>query len=185
MGYFHRGKFLKVLLLLFLLLFNLPAFANELPLELQVSLSYKVLSFEKRITTSAEQDIKLAIIFDASDEMSVEAKDMLIGLYAKNAGRKIKGKNLIVQELEVGQDISGFDIVYFTNASYSDLEKVLNDCYDKGILTLSGNMDYAERGVALTFCNIEKKPTFLINKNSVKSTGASFHAALLSLAKLI
>lgn len=99
------------------------------------------------------------------------------------AGRRAKGKQVIIQRLESIQQIDTCHILYISASEKESLEAIIHATQSKPILTVSDINDFVVKGGMVAFIS-QEKIRLEINLNNVQKTDIKISALLLEIAKL-
>lgn len=166
----------------------------DVPVNVQVPLLYKILSFDRKLGERAVgDDIVIAIVYQEGFRASVNARDQV-----KDAARRIGDTSILGHPvtwvwLELGQmpDLeSAFlkfrvDVVYVAPLRGVGLERITAAARGKRVTSFSGVTDYVDRGIAVGIALQKERPLILINLAAARAEGAEFGSQLLNLARVI
>ena len=181
-------------IVLFLLLMIAVSIAQEqeVRMDLQVNLFFKILRYDRNIANRGEQGgLKIGVLYNAGNKKSMETwedfKKEFEQLDEKSLNNipvflvPVKGKS----ELEKAITDYGVNILYIATGFDSQLNNILSTCKAESVLTITGVPRYAEKGVAVGLDIKISKPVIVINTAVAKAVGANFSADILKLAKVI
>lgn len=157
-----------------LLLFSLgnSACAQNIPVpeNIQAALLSKVLKFNPNFSKSST--VKMLVVYDDDSQIN---KDKFINGLAKTI------EVLAIKPLELEQNISNCNVVYFMSGLYD--EAVLSKAHH--VLSVTGVGKHVEEGrVSLGFGIENNKPKILINLTSLNQEKQSFVSDVLRIAKI-
>jgi hypothetical protein len=190
-----RRSALASLALLGLALPALRALAEPmaLPAELQVTLIFTILTYDRQLEARVGDDLVVGIVHDPTDRDSALAADqMATNLYKV---REKTVKNLPIRyfliEYTGPRDLEGFvkqkgvNLLYLTPGTSGFLCEVLRISRSQHITTATGVPEYVRRGVAVGVGVRQDRPQVLINLPGSRSEGSEFDARLLRIATVI
>ncbi|WP_185964409.1 YfiR family protein [Aliikangiella marina] len=99
------------------------------------------------------------------------------------AGRRAKGKPVIIQRLESLGQVDTCHILYISQSEEANLSNILRKTESKAILTVSDIPDFVVRGGMVAFVS-HQQIRLEINLNNVQRSNIKISALLLEIAKL-
>ncbi|MBI3932740.1 MAG: YfiR family protein [Acidobacteria bacterium] len=167
--------------------------AEWIPAELQVTLIFKILTYDRQLEAKAGKDLVIGIVHDPSDRESAKAADEISSTLFKFAGKTVKKlpiKYFIIEytrpsELESFIKAKGINMLYVTPGVARSLADIVKIAQANHITTATGVPDYVKRGVAVGVTERQNKPQILINLPASKSEGSEFDASLLRIATVV
>ena len=97
----------------------------------------------------------------------------------------IKNKSALVKQINTIGKISGCQILYISSTENNTLIKILNQTYDKPILTISDTPGYSKYGVIINFYPRKNSIGFQINKRASEQSRLSISSRLLKLSRIV
>jgi hypothetical protein len=173
----------------------LPLFAQEIavPIEAQIPLLCKVITYDRDLKKRAGGELVIAVLYQRKFKSSLNIKDEVVGALEKMeiltdtnlrlrcvAIELIDEKNLL-QEL-VSKEV---DVVYLTPTRAFDIDSITLVTRERHVLSLTGVPDYVGAGISVGVAAKGEKPQILINRVAAQEEGADFSSQLLKLAKVI
>lgn len=156
----------------------------DVPVELQVPLFLKVLTFDRRMTARAPDTVVVAVVFQKGNRVSVTAKDEVLRALRGIASATIRPMliDLDEQVLGVALDSASASLVYVTPLRAVDLANVAAATRSARVTSVTGVPRYVEGGLAVGVRLQGERPKLLINLRAARAEGADFSAELLKLA---
>ncbi|HET7745738.1 MAG TPA: YfiR family protein [Vicinamibacteria bacterium] len=168
--------------------------AMPFPVDLQVPLLLKILTYDRSFEFKAKQAVTIAVAFDAADPSSVAAKDAMIKTLEQVSGRTIKNLPIKWTAVEF-KDAAGFDravrasranVLYVSPGLGDHLAAILKTSRSYAVTTATGVPEFVQRGIAVGIgVKPGNKPDILINLPSSRSEGSEFDASLLRIATVV
>ncbi|MDP2207311.1 MAG: YfiR family protein [Bacteroidota bacterium] len=170
------------------------AFTQEMPVpvEIQIPLFKKILTFDRNLKTRAGNEIDIGVLFQKGFKLSSDVKNEFVTT-ASPTQDSIDGLPVNIVALEYSDEPNlksnlskhNIDILYITPMRAVDLKMVSQLCQTHKILTITGVPQYIENGISVGLDIKAEKPQIIINLQSTKAEGADFSSKLLNLAKVI
>jgi hypothetical protein len=178
-----------------LLLGGRAAAAQEVavPVDVQVPLLVKVLGFDRKLASAAEEDLVVGVLYQGKFRTSVnvaagvqEAIKRLPG--SALAGRRVRGLGIDLDDTPtLGAALSRLQVsvLYVSPLRAVDLRAVMSACRSAGVTTVTGVTDYVETGLAIGIGAKGDRPEIVINLAASRAEGADLNAQLLKLARIV
>ncbi len=170
------------------------AFTQEMPVpvEIQIPLFKKILTFDRNLKTRAGNDVVIGVLFQKGFKLSADVKNEFISV-ATRTQDSIDGLPVHIVALEYSDEPNlknnlskhNIDILYITPMRAIDFKMVTQLSQVHKILTITGVPQYVEDGISIGLDIKADKPQIIINLQSTKAEGADFSSKLLNLAKVI
>ena len=178
-----------------LLLFATLGNAQEMPVpvELQLPLFTKILTFDKNLERRAGDSLRITVVYQKLYRYSDNTREA----FFSNAGimglRKINGIPIVLlsHDLHTAEELQKFiseqkiDIIYIAPLRAVPVDEITGLSRELKVLSISGVTDYMQQGVSVGLDIKGDKPEILINKNNSGQEGADFSSRLLHLARII
>lgn len=186
-------SFKPYLILLFLFSGSLRSQEMLVPVDIQVELISKILTFDRALRPRNGDTIIVAILYQEIFRPSNTAKTDFLD-FAGSGKLKIFGglpyKVLTFEITSTLQEIDPvklnmIDVLYVSPLRSVDMNDLRTFTRQKQILTVTGVPEYVEGGLALGIDMKGQKPQILINLPAAKAEGADFSSRLLNLARVI
>ena len=146
--------------------------ATDAPANVAAAITTKLISFEKNISGTA-QDITIYVMGDAA--VATE--------YSKAIGKNIGKATLKKVDSGDGVPTSKPNILFVGKAA--DVAKALEYSRANKILSVTGIVDYVNKGVTLGVGVEGGKPKILLNLSSSSDEGLDWNPAIIKIAKTI
>lgn len=165
----------------------------EVPLDLQVSLFLKSLSFDRTLRDRAGEELKIGILYLPKVPDSEETKDNLSAILRGYANKNVDGLPITYDLIEYSsfdkleEEIASddVDLLYITPGNSFNLDAISKVTQKLKILTVTGIVEYVDKVISLGIGLKGGKPQIVVNFASSKAEGADFDARFLKLAKVI
>uniref|UniRef100_A0A7C4YGR9 YfiR family protein n=1 Tax=candidate division WOR-3 bacterium TaxID=2052148 RepID=A0A7C4YGR9_UNCW3 len=180
-----KSIFIIIVILFFL---SSKILADEVPIEVQIPLYFKIFSFDRNLKQRCPDTIKIGILYDPKKNESVKNKDEFIKVFNSLKDKTISGIPVQLTPISYGDSelIKQVDIAYLSlSLSNKELTELLNLLNNWNIPSLGLGGKSAELGVVVSLSVFEGKPQIVINLPAAKRLGIDFSSRLLSLAKVI
>lgn len=164
-----------------------------IPAEMQMTLIFKILTYDRQFEAKAGTELVIGIVYDPSDPASRAATDEVVSTLYKFSGKTVKKlpiKYFTIEyttpkDLEAFIKAKGINMLYLAPGVTKSLPDVLKISQARRITTATGVPDYVRKGVSVGIGERQDKPQILINLPSSKSEGSEFDASLLRIATVI
>jgi len=149
---------------LFLLVFISPAYSQEVPLNLQVKLALKVVTYDRNFDRLGDP-IKIGA---SSDEFLVE-------LNALKQRFEIRGRSIVPEKMTAPEDVAKYKIVFVGKnwaKSYMAASKAAaeNQC----LMFCETEKGVKSGGGAVSFKVVDGKARIVVNPGNMKAQGSDF-----------
>jgi len=160
--------------------------AMDVPAKIQAALFFKIFSFDKNITDSADGELKVAVLSKVGNADSESAKAEIVSALNEFSGKtKVGAKSVTVTEISTVADIANYRVVYVTPGNDADIASIVAVCKEKKVLGVTGVESYAQQGLALAIGIADGKPKIIINQAGANDVGSKFSSQIMALAKII
>lgn len=167
--------------------------AMPVPVELQVALILKILTYDRNLESRAPTELNIGIVYSAADPASVRARDDVAEVLQRFSDRTVKKVRIrftsveyqSVSQLESAAKAAQISVFYITPGNTRNLEALARVSQANQILTTTGVPEYVERGIAVGIGVKQDKPEIIINLRSSKSEGCEFDASLLRIVRVV
>jgi hypothetical protein len=182
-----------VALLLSLCISATHAEDDPVPVEVQLALFAKIISFDRNLKARVGNEIILGIVYENDFRTSLNVKDAFLesmdAFHIKQvAGIPIRCVPLAINsERDFGLTVmrSKVNLLYVTPLRAIDMDEITVVTRARQILSLASVPEYVESGLAIGIGTKGEKPLILINIGAAKAEGSDFNSQLLKLAKVI
>ena len=179
--------------MLFLLSGTLRSQEILVPIDVQVELISKILTFNRSLSPRNGDTIVVAILYQKIFRPSNTTKTDFLNFTDSGKLRVFGGLPYRVLALEITSTLREIastmldliDVLYVTPLRSVDMNDLKTMTRRKQILTVTGVPEYVEEGLALGIDMKGQKPQILINLPAAKAEGADFSSGLLNLARVI
>jgi hypothetical protein len=172
-----------------------PARGEEMavPLELQLPLLLKVLTYDLKLEARAGAELNIGVVYDSSDPGSVRARDEVTALLGAFSTKTVKGLPIRFVTLDAaeGADLEGaaragkVALLYLAPGVAPRLASLTRISQANRMTTATGVPAYVEQGVAVGIGVRQDRPQILINLRASRSEGSAFDASLLRIARVV
>ena len=178
----------RVLLIFFISLSNVLAQEIAVPVDIQLPLFLKLLSFERNLASRSENEIIIGVVYQKF-RTSLETKDEFQRVVDELAVKTLNGVPFRSIPIEIEREVdleniileSDIHILYITPLRALSIEKIAEISRDLKVLTLTGVPEYVDLGIGIGIGSKGQKPQVAINLASVKAEGADLSSTLLQL----
>ena len=187
---------LRPVILASLLALAVPAAAQTMPMpvDIQLPLFLKILTYDRSFQYKARTAITIGIVYLPGDPASVKAKDDMVANMGRLSDRTIKNLPIRHVVLEF-KDVPSLDkavkagrvnVLYVAPGMGEQLAAIMKMSRTYAITTATGVPEFVQRGIAVGIgMKADKKPDILINLPSSRSEGSEFDASLLRIATVV
>lgn len=181
------------LLLVCILRGSLFAQDVTVPIEIQLPIFLKILTFDRNFRARNGDRLILGILYQKQFRTSVNVKESLVRELARLPEITEDGFRVSYKVIDLGNesnlaetlDTNRINTLYVTPLAAADIGAIAAVSRTKKLTTLTGVPKYAELGLAVAIGFKKEKPCIIINVAAAKAEGANFSAQLLELAKVI
>ena len=181
-----------IIISMFLITSELISQKMEVPVEIQVPMLLKILTFDRNLEKRSGKKLTIGIIYQSKYKESFDAKDEFIKSINKMSIKRVKDIPINLVPIDVdSSDLEGAVSKNEVNALYIaplrafDIGKVIKVSQDNKILSMTGVIEQINSGISIGIGAKGDKPLIIINLRSAKLEGADFSSQLLKLAKII
>jgi hypothetical protein len=180
-----------------LLMGSVPALAAQdmvVPVDIQIPLLYKILTFDRKLgERAAGHDIVIAVIYQETFRTSVAARNQVQETAKRIGDTSILGHPVNWMWLELGQvtDLEaafgkfGVDVIYVAPIRGVGLDRITAAARSSRVTSFTGVPEFVNRGIAVGIGLQRDHARILINLVAARAEGAEFGAQLLNLAQVI
>lgn len=162
------------------------------PVQTQLPLFLKILTFDRNLRARAGHEIVIGVVYQNKFRASLNAKDELMRAVSASQIKNIEGIPVYFVPIDVSveADLIGdivenhVDVLYVTPVRALGMETFTAVSRERGIVTLTGVLDYVASGLSVGVEVKGGKPHIVINLRSAKAEGADFSSQLLKLVKM-
>ncbi len=193
----HQNHLIRTLgiLVLSLLVLAVPTLsrAEIVPEWDQMMIFLKVLTYDRAISTTETDTLKIGVLFDSGNSSSVKSKEAIASALKANHGKTINNHHFAYELIDSNSPNSLRDIInssqvsilYITIEQERKLPEVIEATRDLDVLTLSGVEEYIKQGVAISIGVRGGAPRIILNLNAIKAEGHEFNSNLYRVCEVI
>lgn len=167
--------------------------AAEIPVERQVMVLSRALSYDSELKTRAGTEIVVGVLTKPGNADSAAMGVAVLGGFKLLANVRISGLTLTAKNLSYTNPTAllaaatseQVDVIYVCVGLDSDLPAIIEVARKRQNLTLGSSLDQVTKGLALGVFVLEGKPTVYVNLTAARSEGAALSTELLRIAKVI
>ncbi|MGB8959968.1 MAG: YfiR family protein [Candidatus Aminicenantales bacterium] len=160
---------------------------------LQYEILLKVLTFDRNLEARLGRELIIGIVFQKGNrDSSLMQQDILKAAIDSRispfAGRPVRVVLIdLDRSADLDQNLGGdkVDVLYIAPLRAVSLDGIIAWSRDRKILTVTGMIDYVEKGIAVGIDLNDDSPEILINLAAAKASGADFGSNLLKLSRII
>jgi hypothetical protein len=164
----------------------------SVPIEVQVPLLLKILTFDRTLAASAPDSLVVGVVFQGHYRTSAGVADDVCRILAAagrnpNATRVLRVVTIDLYESgPLGATLlrEGVQALYVTPLRAVATSAVAAATREQRVLSLTGVTRYVEEGLAVGVDATGERPQIVINLGASKAEGAAFAGQLLKLARL-
>ncbi|MFA7240073.1 MAG: YfiR family protein [Sulfuricellaceae bacterium] len=146
---------------------------------------------------ASEYDVKAVFIYnfakfvDWPNKVGSEIRLCILGrdpfgnILDSMKGRAVHERKLEVRFIDSVASLGGCQMVYVSPSLEKNIDKIIAQARDQGVLLISDSEGYARRGAMINLYVDENKIRFEINLQSIEASGLKVSSKLLSLGKLV
>jgi hypothetical protein len=166
--------------------------AMDLPVETQIPIFLKLLTFDRNLTTSAGTELTVGILFQGANRESTTARRQAEA-ELKRATQLFEGLTVRVVpiDLDAGDDLAQrleaeqVSALYVTPLRAVDLKAMLRVTRAARVRTFSGVGRFVSQGVAMGAGLRGDLPQIVVNLPAAREEGADYPAQVLRLARVL
>ena len=167
--------------------------SEALPEEIQATLLLKILTYDRSLEDRVKDTIHVGIVYLAEKDQSRKNKDAMVEYLKLNQDKTINGSPFRIMEIKYGTETNlgettkrnDIDVIYVTCGADNVVESISRLARTHGIMTITGQPSYVNRGLAVGLGIKEQKPEIIINLPSARAEGSDFSSSLLKLCRVI
>ena len=159
----------------------------DVPVQMQVALFLKVLTFDRNLVVPPASEIVVAVVFQSGYRSSVNARNIAMNALSLTGNqRKIRAIAIDLDRETLGAALTRHrpSVLYVAPLRAVDIGDLAADARNAGVTTVTGVPHYISLGLAVSVRLQGERPKLLINAEAAKAEGADFSAELLKLAKI-
>lgn len=168
--------------------------------QIYILIILSLLGFSFRFNSEAEEyKLKAAFIYNFTMYVEwsppVSENEFIIGVINSSPinkhleeianSEKVNGKKIVIRRYDKLEDIGFCHILFIPQNCGLSLNDIIVDPDLKRTLTISEKEEYAKKGTAINFVEVDNKLKFEVNMNTLHSAGIKASSQLLKLAIII
>lgn len=99
--------------------------------------------------------------------------------------RKSNGKPIEMAKIDMGSNLSDYNIIFIASDKTSDFEQVSAKIQDKPVVIVTEKSDLVQQGASISFVKVGSNIKFQLNENSFKQKNLKVSGSLISLAIVV
>ena len=164
------------------------------PIETQIPLFFKIISFDRTINKSGNSKFEIIIIYQKTYKYSQNIKNEILNVFENNSSFSSFNSKIIEinsLSLDVESDLNDYlashrvDCVYLTPFRAVNIETLDGILTKNKVLSFSTVPDYVYDGICFGLDVKGERPNILINLPVSRAVGAEFSSQLLKMSKVI
>lgn len=186
--------------LVYILIFIIIAWSDsavgqdmETPVDTQMKLIMKILTFDRSLAAQAEEKIVFGILYQSRFKQSFNASEDIKRNIGENKldnfeGITLEWKFIDLQSISDLRDAitsAKLSAVYIAPLRAVDIIKIIELCRRNNINTFTGVPDYMNKGIAVGIGLRNNKPEIIINLSAAKAEHSDYSSQLLKLCRII
>jgi hypothetical protein len=186
-------KITKIFILIFTffaLTTNFIAEENIIPMNIQIPIFLKILTFEKKI--SEKKEVNILIVHQSKYTESLTFAEETMQIIQNSDSKLFAGIKFYPKYVNIDNtsDISNYlspdkpNVIIMMPVRAINLTSISKQCNQKKILSLVTVSDYLDSDFSVAIKERRNKPEIWVNLNSVKNEGALLNSQLLKLVKI-
>ena len=190
--FFYR-KLADIISILFFLMTVGLAQEMPIPIDLQVPLFTKILTFDKNLAQHFGDSLRIAVVYQKLYRYSENTQQGFLNTAKAMGLRRIRGIPVVFMSCDLQTTIElqsylskqKIDIIYIAPLRAVSVGDITEISRNLKILSLTGVTDYMKDNVSVSLDIKGDKPEILINQTNSRQEGAEFSSRLLNLTKII
>lgn len=181
-----------IILSMFLVTSELISQKMEIPVEIQVPMFLKILTFDRNLEKRSGEKFTIGIVYQSGYKESFNTKDKFIESLDKTSIKKVKDIPINLISIDVDKNnIENFvfknevDALYIAPLRAYDVKDIIKVSQKNKIVTMTGVIEQINLGISIGLGTKGNKPLIIINLRSARLEGVDFSSQLLKLAKII
>jgi hypothetical protein len=159
----------------------------DIPVQMQVALFLKVITFDRNLVIPPATEIVVAVVYQSGYRASVNAKNIaMTALQASGNQQKIRAMTIDLdrEPLAAALTRSRPSVLYVAPLRAVEIADLAATARSAGATTVTGVPQYISLGLAVSVRLQGERPKLVINAEAAKLEGADFSAELLKLAQI-
>lgn len=163
------------------------------PVDVQVPVLLKVLTFDRHIADARGEDLVVGVLYQSGYRLSGTVRDRVVEALSRTGGDGPGNRVLSVVSLDADRQENleealkrlGVDVLYVAPLRAFDLASLVRTTRRTRTLTLTGVPEYVEAGLSIGLELRQDRPRILVNLRAARAEGADLSAPLLGLATVV
>ncbi len=187
-------KYIPFIILLFIF-YEQNAQTISVPVNIQMSLFGKILTFDKSLDSKIQNNkiINICILYQSKNRNSLNLRNEVLENISDKQIDKVIGGKTNIQSFDI-EDTESFekyiknksiDIVIITSLKAVKIESIATLCQLNKIMSFSLVPEYIDEGISVAIDIKGEKPQIVINLYSSQKEGVNFSSQLLKLSKIV
>ncbi|MFH0988437.1 MAG: YfiR family protein [bacterium] len=164
-----------------------------LPVEDQVPLLMKILTYDRSLTKGGNLKIVIGVLYQSSVRSSLTVKEEFLARIKQSDIVRILGQQPechaleYVSESQVLEEMRKFriNVLYVAPLRAVPLQGIRKITIELNVLSITGIPSYVEAGLSIGIGSKGEKPQIIVNLPSAKQEGADISSQLLRIAKVL
>jgi hypothetical protein len=159
----------------------------DVPVQTQVALFLKVITFDRNLVIPAATEIVVGVVFQSGYRTSVNAKNIaMTALQLRGGQRKIRAIAIDLDREPLPAALTRHlpSVLYVAPLRAIEISDLAITARNAGVTTVTGVPHYVALGLAVSVRLQGERPKLVINAEAAKLEGADFSAELLKLAQI-
>jgi hypothetical protein len=156
------------------------------PVQVQVPLLLRILSFDRNLAQRRTGDLVVAVLYQSRNRTSLAIAEEVSRLLGSVPGTEAVGIDLDkVTDLRAALAQSGGQVLYVSPLRGVEIGGIVRVSRVAGVTTVTGVPRYVDEGIAIGLDLKAERPEIVVNLEGARAEGADFTAQLLKLARLV
>ncbi|HMF88935.1 MAG TPA: YfiR family protein [Gemmatimonadaceae bacterium] len=159
----------------------------DIPVQMQVALFLKVITFDRNLVVPPASEIVVAVVFQSGYRTSVNAKNIaMTALQMTGNQRKIRAIAIDLDREPLAAALTRHmpSVLYVAPLRAVEIGDLAVTARNAGVTTVTGVPQYIALGLAVSVRLQGERPKLVINAEAAKLEGADFSTELLKLAQI-
>ena len=163
------------------------------PVNIQVPLLLKILTFDRSLDMTDGHELVIGVAYQGRFRSSLDTKDEFLKAVAGISSLKSGYCPLRCVPIDMDREdalacrivLEHIRVMYVASLRSISLDDIVSATRASHVVSITGVPEYTDDGVAVGIGTKGEKPLILINRNAAKLEGSDFSSQLLNLAKII
>jgi hypothetical protein len=159
----------------------------DVPVQTQVALFLKVITFDRNLVIPAATEIVVGVVFQSGYRTSVNAKNIAMTALQMTASQhKVRAIAIDLDREPLAAALTRYmpSVLYVAPLRAVEISDLATTARNAGVTTVTGVPQYVSLGLAVSVRLQGERPKLVINAEAAKLEGADFSAELLKLAQI-